>query len=68
MEKRPENYEHVWEGGFKTVTTGAYYAADLTKAKAQGRIGHVAADPLMAYRAFWDIGGPAPRPMPARSG
>lgn len=55
--KRPENYDHVWEGGFKTVTTGAYFAKDLIQAKAKGRIGHVAPDPLMTYRAFWDIGG-----------
>lgn len=57
LAKRPDSYEHVWEGGFKTVTEGAYYAASLTEAKAKGRIGHVAADPLMTYRAIWDIGG-----------
>lgn len=57
QEKRPESYEHVWGGGFKTVTVGAYYASALTKAKAEGRISHVAADPLMTLRAVWDIGG-----------
>jgi phage terminase large subunit len=57
LEKRPESYSHVWGGGFKKVTVGAYYTADLLKAEAEGRIGHVAADPLMTIRAIWDIGG-----------
>ena len=56
-EKRPDQYAHVWEGDFVSVVDGAYYAACLTEAKAQGRIGHVARDPLMTVRAIWDIGG-----------
>lgn len=56
-EKRPENYEHVWEGGFKQVTVGAYYASALTLAREQRRIGRVMPDPLMTYRAIFDIGG-----------
>lgn len=55
--KRPDSYEHVWEGDFVSVVEGAYYASELTKAKQEGRIGRVAADPLMTTRAFWDIGG-----------
>lgn len=57
LEKRPEQYEHIWEGGYAKVTEGAYFARDLTQAKTEGRIGKVAADPLMTIRAFWDIGG-----------
>lgn len=57
LRKRPENYDHVWNGGFRTVVEGAYYAKSLTLAKEQGRIGAVAADPLMTVRAHWDIGG-----------
>jgi len=57
MAKRPEQYEHVWEGDFVTVVAGAYFAADLTKAKQDNRIGRVGADPLMTYRAIFDIGG-----------
>ena len=52
-----DQYEHIWEGGYVTVADGAYYAKHLAEAKAQGRIGKVAADPLMTIRAFWDIGG-----------
>lgn len=55
--KRPDQYDHVWEGDFVTVVEGAYFAASLSDAKRAGRIGKVAADPLMTYRAIWDIGG-----------
>ena len=57
LEERPEQYDHIWEGDYAKVTEGAYFASDLIKAKQEGRIGKVAADPLMTYRAFWDIGG-----------
>jgi phage terminase large subunit len=55
--KRPDQYDHVWEGDFVTVVDGTYFAASLTAAKVQGRIGNVAKDPLMTVRAIWDIGG-----------
>lgn len=57
FEDRPDSYEHIWEGGFVKVMEGAYYAKDLTKARAEGRIGHVARDPLLPVRAIFDIGG-----------
>jgi phage terminase large subunit len=57
QDERPDSYDHIWEGDFITVVEGAYFAASLTKAKADGRIGFVSADPLMTTRAFWDIGG-----------
>lgn len=56
-EHYPDQYPHVWDGGYATVNVGAYYAAALTKAKADGRITKVPLDPLMTIRAFWDIGG-----------
>lgn len=56
-DKRPDLYDHIWEGEYAKVSEGAYYAASLLAAKTQGRIGNVAADPLMTFRAFWDIGG-----------
>lgn len=55
--ERPDQYDHVWEGAFATVVEGAYFASHLTKAKADGRIGRVSADPLMTLRIFCDIGG-----------
>ena len=54
---RPEQYDHIWEGDYARVTAGAYFAADLARAKREGRIGRVGADPLMTMRAVWDIGG-----------
>ncbi len=57
LRDRPEQYPHVWEGDYERVTEGAYYAPDLLLAQRQGRIGNLAADPLMTYRTFWDIGG-----------
>lgn len=53
----PDQYDHIWEGGYATVLSGAYYAQALAEAKTQGRIGNVAKDPLMRIRAFWDLGG-----------
>jgi phage terminase large subunit len=57
MAERPETYGHIWEGEFATVVEGAYYSAALLKARQEGRIGRVAADPLMQLRGFVDIGG-----------
>ena len=53
---RPDQYDHVWGGDYVKIFEGAYYAAQLGEAKKENRIGKVAADPLMQYRAFWDIG------------
>jgi phage terminase large subunit len=53
----PEQYDHIWEGGYATVLEGAYFAQHLAQAKAQGRITKVPQDPLMAIRVYVDIGG-----------
>lgn len=52
----PDQYDHIWEGGYATVLAGAYYAKSLAEARQQKRIGNVARDPLMPLKAFWDIG------------
>lgn len=52
----PEQYDHIWEGGYATVLEGAYFAQAIAEAKAQKRIGFVPKDPIMQFRAFWDIG------------
>ena len=57
LKTNPDNYTHIWEGGYATVNEGAYYAKHLNEARKSGRIGKVPADPLMQTRAFWDIGG-----------
>lgn len=53
----PDQYDHIWEGGYATIVEGAYYAKPIAEARAGGRICNVPADPLMATRAIWDIGG-----------
>jgi phage terminase large subunit len=58
---QPEQYEHIWEGGYVSVIEGAYYAKSLVEARGQGRIGRVSADPLMTIRLFFDIGGTGAR-------
>lgn len=57
LEKYPERYDHVWEGGYVRVWEGAYFAKELAEARIQGRIGLVTADPLVRRRAYFDIGG-----------
>lgn len=57
MRDKPDQYGHIWEGEYAGVTEGAYYAQCIAEAKAKGRIGNVSADPLMTYRAIFDIGG-----------
>lgn len=52
-----DQYEHIWGGDYVTSVSGAYFAKHLALAREQGRIGRVAADPLMTTRAYWDIGG-----------
>jgi phage terminase large subunit len=50
-------YAREMECDFDAAIEGAYYADGLAQALKDGRIGNVSADPLMAYRAYWDIGG-----------
>ena len=61
LRDHPGQYDHIWEGGYVTVADGAYFAKELALAKSEGRIGRVAADPLMTIRLFADIGGTGAR-------
>lgn len=61
LEKRPDQYDHIWEGGFVSVVDGAYYAKSLAQAKAQNRISGVAFDPLLRIRIYCDLGGTGAR-------
>lgn len=57
LSKRPDSYDHIWEGDFVTIREGSYYAKHLAEAKNEGRITVVPREPLMQLRAYWDIGG-----------
>ena len=61
LRTQPDQYDHIWEGGYVSVIDGAYYAQSLNAARLEGRIGRVGADPLMTYRVFCDIGGTGAR-------
>jgi phage terminase large subunit len=61
LRSSPDQYDHIWEGGYATVVEGAYYAKSLAQARAENRLGRVSADPLLTYRAFVDIGGTGAR-------
>lgn len=51
-------YDREMECNFDAAIEGAYYADGLQQAEREGRISDVAADPLMAVRAYCDLGGP----------
>jgi phage terminase large subunit len=57
----PDQYAHTWLGDYVKVYEGAYYAKQLTDARANGRVTQVNADPLMTCRAIFDIGGTGAR-------
>ena len=50
-------YAHIWEDDYAKAFEGAYFAKHLEQARQQDRIGHVAADPIVPIKAFFDIGG-----------
>lgn len=56
LEKRPEIYQHVWEGDFIVYVEGAYYAPELLKAKNEGRIMSVPYDHGTSVITAWDLG------------
>ena len=57
LRMQPDQYDHIWEGGYVTLAEGAYFARQLAQARTDGRIGRIARDDLMTVRAYWDIGG-----------
>lgn len=56
LEKRPEAYDHIWEGDFLTHNEGAYYAIEMRDAKSSGRIGFVPYEPSLGVITSWDLG------------
>lgn len=54
--KRPDIYDHVWEGDFLVHAEGAYYATEMRDCKDQGRIGTVAYAPSVPVTTAWDLG------------
>ena len=54
--QQPEQYDHIWDGGYAVVAEGAYFARNIAEAREQNRITSLALDPLMPIKAYWDIG------------
>jgi phage terminase large subunit len=54
--KRPDSYDHIWEGDFVGLVEGSYFAKQLSEARAGNGL-PAEPDPLMTMRAYWDIGG-----------
>ncbi len=57
----PDQYDHIWNGGYATVLVGAYFAQSIAKAKQDKRICRVGADQMLPIRLFLDIGGTGAR-------
>lgn len=57
LRDNPDQYDHIWEGGYVTIVEGAYYSKHLARAKASHRLCELEEDPLMTIRLFMDIGG-----------
>lgn len=57
LERNPDQYGHIWNGDYITVVSGAYFARDLSLARQEHRICHLATDALLPLHAFIDIGG-----------
>lgn len=51
-----DKFAHVWAGEYARAVEGAYYADALAQAAREGRIGALAADPMLSKRASWDLG------------
>lgn len=61
LNTNPSQYDHIWEGGYVSIVDGAYFARELALARKAGKIGKVAADPLLPIGLFCDIGGTGKR-------
>jgi len=53
---RPDEYEHIWEGEYKTIVQGAIYAAQLRKVREEKRLLNIPIDPIAEVHTFWDLG------------
>ena len=54
--KRPDVYDHVWEGDFLVHAEGAYYNIEMREAKEQERISTVNYETGLGVVTAWDLG------------
>ena len=55
-DKRPDSYEHIWLGGFRTHHDGAYYSIEMRDANAEGRLTAVPYEKALPVITSWDLG------------
>jgi len=55
-EKRPDMYEHIWEGGFLIYSEGAYFSSEMRRARDEDRITNVGYDRGKGVVTAWDLG------------
>ena len=55
-DKRPDMYEHIWDGGYLVYSEGAYYSTELRRAKDEDRITKVRYDRGKGVITAWDLG------------
>jgi phage terminase large subunit len=52
----PEQYDHIWEGGYALISAGSFYGSEIARAKTEGRIGRVLYDRYLPVITAWDLG------------
>lgn len=56
LEKRPDTYQHVWEGDYLEYPEGAFWLREINKCYTEGRIGKLPVLESQPCMTFWDIG------------
>lgn len=55
-ERDPEAHAHIWQGECRRAVEGAVYAAEMAKAREEGRLTAVTYEPSKPVHTFWDLG------------
>ena len=55
-EMTQEEFDQEWYCSFEAAIKGAYYAKELSKARADGRIKILPYDPILKVHTVWDLG------------
>ena len=53
---RPDDFHHIWEGGYQKISEGAYYAKQLADMESEGHLWTGRFDPRLPVHTSWDIG------------
>jgi phage terminase large subunit len=56
LRRDPDNYENIWEGVPRRVSTGAIYRHEIERIYAENRVRPVPYDPLLSVHTVWDLG------------